>query len=106
MSRADSAVARDDKRRWKRKLSKSRLEVVFPAEAEQDGIVHFDLRGVPFHVREVVSINHGNADHNQSSRLVSVVQLHEPGNFLPARRTPRGPEIQQNYLALVIGEAD
>ena len=55
MSGADPAVARDDERRRERELSKSRLQVVLASDAEQNRIVHLDLRGEAFHIRGVVS---------------------------------------------------
>src|SRR5579862_6752214 len=102
MSSADPAIAIDDKRRREREISEGRLQFVVPPEAEQNRVVHLDLSGVALHIRDVVRVIHRNPDHDQAARFIPVIQPYEPRYLFPARRAPGGPEVEQNYLALVV----
>src|SRR5579885_668668 len=45
------------------------------------------------------------AYHLKSVAPISALPLYEPWHFEPAGSAPRGPEVQQHYLAAICGEA-
>jgi hypothetical protein len=72
--------------------------------SHQDGKRHWtalqkvvDRRGV---------IVHGDGDDLQTARSVRFLPLRKAGHLYLARSAPRGPEIEQDYLAFECGQID
>ncbi len=70
--------------------------------AEQNPVVDFVLGDVRLNGGPAVFI-HGNTEHGEPLRFVTLLKFGEPGNFDAARPTPSGPEVEENDFAAIIG---
>ena len=73
--------------------------------AEQNAVVDFVIGDVRLDGGPAVFI-HGNAEHGEALRFVTLLKFGEPGNFDAARPAPGGPEIEKNHFAAIIGQFD
>jgi len=73
--------------------------------SEQNPVVDFVIGDVRLDGGPAIFI-HGNAEYGEPLRFVTLLKLGEPGNFDAARPTPRGPEIEENDFAAIIGQFD
>lgn len=72
--------------------------------AHDYGIIHFQR--LIENKRWLGAIVHGNANDLQTLIAILILQIDEMRNFLPARNTPGGPEIEKNYFSPVGGEIE
>src|SRR2546425_133786 len=102
MRSRDPSGAVDEKRGRQRlhtSISLGRLIV-----AHHQAVVDSHLRGEGFYDFPTFVV-HGDSQHFKTAIFVLALHFHEPWDLDLTRTAPGGPEIQQHYFALVLGEA-
>jgi len=81
----------------------STVELRYRIITHHDAVIDAELVREGLHYVPPVLI-HRHAKHCKALVLVLPLEIFEPRDFYLARPAPRGPEIQQNHLAFVIGK--